>query len=616
VDSPAVDGRPYVGSDRRHRIPPSRRELRHTHVVALAATVFTVGLALPVLLASTTNLHTIQLVHMVTRSAASGVFVGAGLLQLVRWKLTGEATSATRGAAALVFGALLGVSGYAAPLIHEHTQLVANAGLPRALAVAATLPLFSAALRFPPVVSTLRPTRLVAAPFLGAAALTLVAIALHAQGVAFDWTTGGWQLIEIVAAGGWGLLAGAYLRSGYAQHQVRDIWAGGALGVMCLSELLRAGAIDQLYPFGVAAAALQLIAAVVIGLNAAAELQQVNAMQGSQLLQANRRLYDAEQHLAEARSRQQERAHDARAALTAVRAATATLMRYREHIDDGARSSLEHALEAELVRLVDLVDPRERPATAGVPFSVAEAISPVIAAQRAVGTKIHTSVRNVTALGRASDLAQVLQSLLVNARLYAPGSAVDVTAASHDDRVVLRVEDRGPGVPAVDRDRIFGRGERGAKSGQIDGDGLGLYIAERLVRGMGGDIEVQVRPGGGASFVVTLPVPARVSDGPQQEQQIIEVTDVQAVARRSLEARRAARVEIDDRRRPRRPTVALIHDQDVEIGWTGPVGVDDDDVDGFGCQRSAQAVAQELRRHRQADTQGSGAHRPFLRERQ
>jgi signal transduction histidine kinase len=79
---------------------------------------------------------------------------------------------------------------------------------------------------------------------------------------------------------------------------------------------------------------------------------------------------------------------------------------------------------------------------------------------------------------------------------------VTVAVDGAGGRARIRVRDEGPGVAEADRERIFGRFERGAASGP--GFGLGLAIARGLMRQMGGD--VRAHPGDpGACFEATLP---------------------------------------------------------------------------------------------------------------
>jgi two-component system OmpR family sensor kinase len=104
-------------------------------------------------------------------------------------------------------------------------------------------------------------------------------------------------------------------------------------------------------------------------------------------------------------------------------------------------------------------------------------------------------------------IAIVLDNLLRNAIAHSPRGERVVISVSPDARIV--VEDRGPGVPAEQRVRIFepfARGmHRDADRTRTGGFGLGLAICRRIVDGHHGTIAVDDRPGGGARFVVALP---------------------------------------------------------------------------------------------------------------
>ncbi|MGY1848243.1 MULTISPECIES: ATP-binding protein [unclassified Blastococcus] len=106
-------------------------------------------------------------------------------------------------------------------------------------------------------------------------------------------------------------------------------------------------------------------------------------------------------------------------------------------------------------------------------------------------------------------LERVLGNLLDNADKHAGGvTGVAVTRAG--DVLRVAVDDAGPGVPEAERDRIFERFARGAGSvrTRTEGAGLGLALVARHTRMMGGAVHVEGRPGGGARFVVELPVGA------------------------------------------------------------------------------------------------------------
>ena len=104
-------------------------------------------------------------------------------------------------------------------------------------------------------------------------------------------------------------------------------------------------------------------------------------------------------------------------------------------------------------------------------------------------------------------LEQVIENLLENAASLAPaGSSVDVVVFLNQSHAVVRVEDRGPGIPPGHLDRVFDRffSYRPESEGR-DHMGLGLSIVRAIVEGYGGEASASNRPEGGASFEVRLP---------------------------------------------------------------------------------------------------------------
>lgn len=103
---------------------------------------------------------------------------------------------------------------------------------------------------------------------------------------------------------------------------------------------------------------------------------------------------------------------------------------------------------------------------------------------------------------------QILVNLIGNAVRYAPvGSIVEVSASSEGGRASIAVADRGKGIALEDQGRVFEKFER-VDPLEAGGNGLGLYIARRLARAMGGDITLWSAPGEGARFTLTLPADA------------------------------------------------------------------------------------------------------------
>lgn len=99
----------------------------------------------------------------------------------------------------------------------------------------------------------------------------------------------------------------------------------------------------------------------------------------------------------------------------------------------------------------------------------------------------------------------MLHTLSANAARYAGDGPVTVTARVTPTVVQVVVADRGPGVDPDQQEAIFRRGVRGRSGAERDGSGLGLSIARWLMDEQEGALAYEPRPGGGASFVITLP---------------------------------------------------------------------------------------------------------------
>lgn len=108
--------------------------------------------------------------------------------------------------------------------------------------------------------------------------------------------------------------------------------------------------------------------------------------------------------------------------------------------------------------------------------------------------------------GDAAALSRVLRNLGDNAARHAHG-AIAFGLAGRDDQVVLTIEDDGPGIPAADRERVFGRFVRldTARARDDGGSGLGLAIVAELVRAHGGKVSVDSGDLGGARVEIRLP---------------------------------------------------------------------------------------------------------------
>ncbi|MFZ4875204.1 ATP-binding protein [Janthinobacterium sp. Mn2066] len=119
------------------------------------------------------------------------------------------------------------------------------------------------------------------------------------------------------------------------------------------------------------------------------------------------------------------------------------------------------------------------------------------------------------AMGNATDLRRVLNNLVENARRYGKTEGSDITeidvacqvkSIHGAKRVVIEVQDHGPGVPADKIEQMLKPFTRlDSARGQANGAGLGLAIVDRVLLRHGAELQVRNREGGGLAFQISLP---------------------------------------------------------------------------------------------------------------
>lgn len=144
---------------------------------------------------------------------------------------------------------------------------------------------------------------------------------------------------------------------------------------------------------------------------------------------------------------------------------------------------------------------------AGIPLQAlindtVESLVP-LAASRGVGLEVELGP--IAAYGASQLFGQAVENLVCNAIRWSPrGQPVELIGEDAPDRWHLRIRDHGPGVPIDEVDEVFKRFEQG-RSGSPEGHGLGLAIAKRVMDLHHGTISIEQTPGGGATFVLTVP---------------------------------------------------------------------------------------------------------------
>jgi two-component system, OmpR family, sensor kinase len=174
-------------------------------------------------------------------------------------------------------------------------------------------------------------------------------------------------------------------------------------------------------------------------------------------------------------------------------------------------------LVEDLLTLARLDEVRDRPAEA---VDVAQLVEDAAADTRALDPARTIEVDagpEAIVLGDANQLRQVLANLLGNAVVHTPaGVPIEIAVRRDDGSVELEVRDHGPGLPTDHPDELFERfWRRGAERAEGNGEpgaperrgaGLGLAIVAGIVAAHGGSVRAANASGGGASFVVRLPL--------------------------------------------------------------------------------------------------------------
>ena len=220
-------------------------------------------------------------------------------------------------------------------------------------------------------------------------------------------------------------------------------------------------------------------------------------------------LVEAQRHTLAAAS------HELRSPLARIRVAVELLA---ENGDPALRTRVERDI-AELDNLIEEILLASRLAGLEPPLRPERIDLQALAAEEAARAGADFSGAPATVEGESRLLVSLVRNLLDNASCHAPGSPVLVELEQRDDCALLRVSDRGPGIPERERDRIFEpfyrqstvRSTTGSRSEESPRDqrgaGLGLYLVRRIARRHGGEAVCRPRTGGGACFEVSLPLP-------------------------------------------------------------------------------------------------------------
>jgi two-component system, OmpR family, sensor kinase len=204
--------------------------------------------------------------------------------------------------------------------------------------------------------------------------------------------------------------------------------------------------------------------------------------------------------------------HELRTPLTAIRGQLEVLGR-SEQIDPDEVRHVERTVLTEMTRIERLVDDLLALARLdeGVPLEREEIPVDSFLRRLAEADPGEITVGELPTGSFEGDpdrLAQAIRNLLGNARRHSgPGGLVAIGAGAEQGSLTIWVDDDGPGIPAAEREEIFGRFYRSedARDRHSGGSGLGLAITRAIVEAHGGRIWATESPLGGARVAFELP---------------------------------------------------------------------------------------------------------------
>lgn len=213
-------------------------------------------------------------------------------------------------------------------------------------------------------------------------------------------------------------------------------------------------------------------------------------------------------------------AHEVRTPLYAIRGIAEVLLDFEDALPDALRDDIGQ-IDGIAVLALELVDAEigmarlaaNRSVPVVEPVDVARILDDLRAvmertpAPRGLRLEIAAGGELPPIVTDAGRVGQVLRNLVSNALAAGATGAtgvvrVDAELVDDGERIAFHVRDPGPGVPPDDRERIFERFERG--EGRSSAGGIGLPIARRIARVLGGDVVVTGPPGRESCFTATV----------------------------------------------------------------------------------------------------------------
>jgi len=285
------------------------------------------------------------------------------------------------------------------------------------------------------------------------------------------------------------------------------VLAGIGIALFAVQALVRVRHVDepmlsaQIYASGMVALIAGAMAVLVTSLD------QQNHAYRDQALRLAEATHDRERLLAIT-------SHEVRGSLAAIGTSASTVRQYRDRLSRERAERLLGAIEAQVGQLLRLVDDlligsessdgviRLSPTWREMRTTVDVALD--AASRHRDGHPVEVYVEPLACELDHDRLSQVLRNLVENAYKYSPpGAPVSVSVRRTARGVLMRVADRGPGIPDELREQLF-EPYRRASDAEAAGSGLGLFVVHRIVGAAGGSVDVR-SSASGTAFVVRWP---------------------------------------------------------------------------------------------------------------
>lgn len=207
-------------------------------------------------------------------------------------------------------------------------------------------------------------------------------------------------------------------------------------------------------------------------------------------------------------------AHEYRAPVSVIRTSI-DVMEMRTAATGSVPTDLIERMRRSIERLVELIevglrrDRIDQPGLSVNPrrLDLGQLAADAVAERIGEGQPVHVHRTGpVPVRADAELLRTAIVNLLENAVKYGPkGGAIDIRIGIERDLAVLRITDRGPGVPEAARGRIFEKYYRAQNVRAAPGVGLGLYLTRKIVTMHGGDLELESAEAGNCTFRLGIP---------------------------------------------------------------------------------------------------------------